>query len=958
MTARSVGAPNMPIDSLTVLRSKAWAGVYPTKTWHPDGSVRVSKSPAKAWVVESLPLTDFIDLAALLTAIQEDPRAAIVRGALRPDARPLSTIDDARYFARDLSTFADTPHHWLLIDCDNFLPVLADPVTDPVAAIREFIAYALPAPFAEASFFWQLSSSAGKVGSEDLLKAHLWFWLAEPVNSYTLRAWAEGTGLTKTGRSKAGSLSKIDAAVFNPVQLHYCAWPIVARGAVCPVPNVEGRRYGIETGLLGDDVYLDLSAWVEPGNAAHARHILGASLSPSDGALVSAAERLRSTDDPILSLLLEKGLVLRETGRGSWFIDCPCALEHTTPANDTECEYSPAGAGKYPRDYWMIACLHAGCRGRSQAQWLDALGADKSAMLAEASARDFEAALAPDDDNLLDLLGDEFAGLMPVDRAPLASQIRTRGTADTLEFLDLDNLPKAQFAATDQANALRFITRHRHELLVVDGRWMVWDGTHWAPDEASVHRRAWHLSRFVLADARLMKENAAVAARGGDTAEADKLSEMAESLLKWAKVSEDSARIAAAVAMAKKVLEVPSSRLDADPWLLNCSNGTVDLRTGVLKPHDPRDMITKLAGGAYAENANCPHWERVIAQICGEWDAKTEAVAASACETLDPLIGDLLGGSVGSARARRGAVSGFLQRWFGYCSTGSVREPMFVVHYGDGSNGKSTVLSVVAAVLADYAMTAAPRLLASSRAERHPAEIAAMHGRRMITAHETDEGAVLREDFIKAASGGDGEKITARHMHGDFFEFQPTAKLQLLTNHRPKIYGQDKGIWRRLALVPYDVNFGTAAEYAAGAANYLKDEAMAQKLSQERDGILSWLVRGAVEWFGAGLLPPARVQAASLGYRTDSDRFGSFIAECCEIGTDLTCYLTSPDGGVYSAYRAWCEQSGISPWAKPRFLEALEKALPTCAIVDKKMTFTCGRRMVKVISGLGLISEF
>lgn len=900
-------------DSITILRSKDYSGVFPTKTWMPDGSVKVAATAAKAWTVQSLPLNDFLDLASTLSIIQEDPRAAAVRGVLRPDASVLARHKDEDYYARDLATFADAPHHWVLIDCDAFRPVSADPLEDPVGALQEFVRSALPPAFGAAGYFWQLSASAGRPGAEGVLKAHLWFWLDVPASSSQLKAWAAHEGLCKTpGEPPVACVAvpgQVDSALFNPVQLHYTAWPRVAPRAECPVPNEQGRRYGTERGLLSDAVMIDLSPFgdAEQGDL------------PPASAASPPSEDVRQTDDPILALLVEKGLVLRQTPRHTWFITCPCASEHSTQGNGTDCEYSPAGAGKYPRDYWMINCLHAGCRGRTQAQWLDKLGADRVAMLTAATERDFNAEGVPDEE-LSDFVGTDAQGAATTAVPPQQNGL----------LIDLDNLPKAQFAATDQANALRLITRHRHEMLVTKGRWFVWSGTHWVESEAAVYRRAWFLSRFVLADANLFKEKAAQALATGNEEDNERFLKIAENLVAWAKVSEDSARISAAVSMAKKVLEVPEDRFDADPWLLNCLNGTVDLRTGAIRPHAPADLITKTASAAYDSEAQCPEWERVIAQVCGEW----------------------------GPNATEKPVTDFLQRWFGYCATGSVREPMFVVHYGGGSNGKSTVLSTISSLLGGYATTAAPKLLAASKGDRHPAEIADLHGRRMVTAHESEEGVALREDFIKAASGGDGEKLKARHMHADFFEFQPSAKMQLLTNHKPRVFGQDDGIWRRLALVPYSTYFGTEEDLAAGRAQYLKDLDQVQKLKAESPGILAWIVRGAVAWFSGGLAPPERVKTASLGYRTDSDRFGQFLQECCQIGHTHKAYITSPEGGLYTAYRAWSEENGALPWSKQRFLEALRRALPQSEITPCKRMFTCGRRSVQEISGVGLVEDW
>ena len=346
----------------------------------------------------------------------------------------------------------------------------------------------------------------------------------------------------------------------------------------------------------------------------------------------------------------------------------------------------------------------------------------------------------------------------------------------------------------------------RH-MIVVAGQWHGWDGRRWRRDDSDVHKQAQALSKIIHAEA---SEWRAKKATGDDKKTNDAI---AEALDKWAARSEMKSTLDNCLAMVKKVHTVDESRIDSDPWLLNCLNGTVDLRTGVVKPHDPADYITKLCPVAYDPQARAPTWEHTLAKVTLEERAPTR-----------PLVA-------------------FLQRWFGYCATGSVREQQFVVHYGAGSNGKSTVIDTVAAVLGDYAGAAAPGLLMSKAHESHPTEIADLFARRMVTAHETGEGGVLREDFVKQATGGD--RMKARYMRADFFEFAPTHKIQLLTNYKPVIRGQDAGIWRRVLLVPYLARFGSREDVVAGRAHHVKDTTILERLKAEAQGVLTWLVLGA-----------------------------------------------------------------------------------------------------------------
>ena len=422
---------------------------------------------------------------------------------------------------------------------------------------------------------------------------------------------------------------------------------------------------------------------------------------------------------------------------------------------------------------------------------------------------------------------------------------------------------------------------------------------------------------------------------------------VAEALEKWSKRCEMRGTIEAAIGLSRKMLTVDADLLDADPWLLNCANGVVDLRSGALRPHDPALLMTRSTGthyqGTQAGGGESGQWAQVVLTICGN----------------DPEL------------------AGFLRRWFGYCCTGSVREQVFVVHWGDGANGKSTILDTVAATLGDYAMTAASGMLAGSSghgaasasgeasAGAATPEVAALRGRRMVTAHETSDGVTLREGFVKRVTGGD--RIVARQLYGDPFEFQPTHKLQLLTNSRPVVRGQDHGIWRRVRLVPYLVRFGTAEDVAAGHARAVRDLALAERLAtpEMRSEVLGWLVRGAVEWATTGLREPAVVLEASEAYRREQDRIGTFVHECCEVDPRPASTpdrwaepLTMGMGGLYPAYAAWCKDAGSHPLSRQRFLQEVQRAAPGLVVRDAGVKGEGGRRRtVTLVQGLRLLPD-
>lgn len=491
-------------------------------------------------------------------------------------------------------------------------------------------------------------------------------------------------------------------------------------------------------------------------------------------------------------------------------------------------------------------------------------------------------------------------------------------------------IPEAHYLTTDQANAQRLKNAFGSLVFVAAGKWHVWDGKRWVGDESDVYRYGCRLSDIVREEAKPFRARAAVAEANGDTPEKKRYEAIAEALGKWALKCEMKGTIEAAIGLARKMLTVDSGSLDRDPWALNCENGTVDLRTGALRRHDPADYITRLVPVRYDPSARCPTWERVVGEI--------------ACE-------DQCGSGVGV----RPLVE-FLQRWFGYCLTAHTREQCFVVHWGGGSNGKSTILDLMAETMGDYAGTAAPGLLAATKGDRHPTEIAALFGRRMVTAHESGEGVVLREDFIKQATGGD--MLTARHMREDFFTFAPTHKIQLLTNHKPQVKGQDEGIWRRVMLVPYLASFGSDEEVLCGRRTHVKDAEMPMRLRGEVEGILAWRVRGAVEWAAGGLQPPRVVTAASEAYRSEQDRVGRFVEECCETGADFEEPLTEGMGGLYPAFQSWCKDGGIFAMSKLRFADEVLRVVPGGQIGDRRHRIEGGKqRKVKMISGVRLLPD-
>lgn len=600
----------------------------------------------------------------------------------------------------------------------------------------------------------------------------------------------------------------------------------------------------------------------------------GNSTEMRNGQAPATARRAEDASDDVVDYLEQEDWVRDWGPDGKVYVTCPWKDGHSSDSGPTESTWFPAGVGGFAQGHYK--CLHASCAHRTDEAFLDAVG----------------------------YTADQFEEVVPT----LEDRARRKG------------VPEAHHMTTDQANAGRIVATFGKQLVVVAGQWYAWTGMRWEQDDGEVYRCGCKLSKLIHAEADAWR-----AKKGATSEESEKNQNIADTLVKWAARSEMKASIEAALGLAKKLLSVDESQINRSPWLLNCVNGTVDLRTGQLKPHDPDDYITKLVPVAYDPLSRSETWEAVMAKVTLETGMSTRPLAR------------------------------FLQRWFGYCATGSTREQAFVVHYGEGSNGKSTILDTVAEVLGDYAATAAPGLLVGNGKDRHPTEVADLFGRRMVTAHETGEGGHLKEDVVKQLTGSD--KVKARFMRADFFEFDPTHKLQLLTNHKPIIKGQDNGIWRRVLLMPYLARFASAEEVTAGRAHYIKDTGTAERLRDERAGVLRWIVEGARAWTQDGLQPPDAVLAASKDYQGEQDRIRQFLDDCCLIADGERTALSNGGvgmyGGLYETYKSWCTDGGMFALSKHKFADELKRAIPGLEIKEGRESET--RRKVRWVMRVQLL---
>jgi putative DNA primase/helicase len=421
-----------------------------------------------------------------------------------------------------------------------------------------------------------------------------------------------------------------------------------------------------------------------------------------------------------------------------------------------------------------------------------------------------------------------------------------------------DRSQTTTFSLTDTGNSERLIERDGEHLRYCHPwrTWLVQDGKRWHPDDTGeVVRRAKEASKSIYGEAARAPNDQAAKALGN-----------------WAKQSLSEARIKAMIELAKSDVPVVPDDLDADPWLLNVENGTIDLRNGELREHRPEDLITKLALVEYNPDAAAP-----------TWDATLERALPSE------------------------SVRRFFKRLCGYGLTGDVSEHILAVLYGTGANGKSTILNALLSVVGDYGMQAAPDLLVAKKGS-HPTEVADLFGMRLVASIEVEDGRRLAESLVKLLTGGD--KVRARRMRQDFWEFDPTHKVFMAVNHKPTVRGTDNAIWRRIRLIPFTETIPPREQ----------DKKLPEKLRAEREGILAWAVEGCLEWQREGLQAPDEVRKATGEYRAEMDVLGAFLNECCQRGAEHS----TPAKDLYDAYKLWCEENGERYETQRRFAGQLK----------------------------------
>ena len=410
---------------------------------------------------------------------------------------------------------------------------------------------------------------------------------------------------------------------------------------------------------------------------------------------------------------------------------------------------------------------------------------------------------------------------------------------------------------TDMGNAVRMARMHGNDIRFCYSfnKWLVWNQKTWEIDaKGEVVGKAKQTVRKIKKDAK-----------GCD-----------QKLYQHAMASQSAMKIKNMISLTKTEPGIPvsSNELDKDEWLISCQNGTLNLKTGELMPHDRKHLITRIAPVNYDPNAECPKFLAFMNEI---------------------MAGDE-------------EVIRFLQRAVGYSLTGDISEQCFFILWGSGANGKSTFLEVIRKMLGEHAGQTDINTFILKQHQGIPNDIAALEGKRFVTTTEVDESKKLAESVIKQVTGD--EPVSARFLYGEFFEYNPTFKIFMGTNYMPQINGTDDGIWRRIYRICFNVKIPEEK-----MDRHIKD-----RLLEELDGIFAWAVRGCLEWVKDRLNPPPQVMFATESYRKEQDNIQNFIDDCCVTGDAFEISKKN----LYRVYSEWAKTNGEVSLAMRSFSERLK----------------------------------
>lgn len=412
-------------------------------------------------------------------------------------------------------------------------------------------------------------------------------------------------------------------------------------------------------------------------------------------------------------------------------------------------------------------------------------------------------------------------------------------------------------AFSEEALALRFAERYEGNLRYVAAwnKWLRYDGKRWKFDDTLY---ALNLARKICREAASQSESSKTAT----------MLASAKTVAAIERLVKADRRLAATV-----------DQWDTDLWLLNTPGGVVDLRTSSVRPHSAKDYMTKIC--AVAPQGGCPRWLRHLDRITnGDSD-----------------------------------LVSYLQRAFGYALTGSIREHALFFGYGTGANGKGVTVGTVASILADYHVTSTIEVFTASNLDRHPTELASLRGARLVSANETESGRRWAESRIKTLTGGD--RVSARFMRQDFFEFQPQLKLFIFGNHKSSLSSVDEAIRRRFHLVPFTVTIPSEE----------RDLDLAHKLREEWQGILAWMIEGCLIWQAGGLNPPEPIRSATAAYLDAEDLFAQWAEDECDVEAGNE-YKWDTVEVLFASWSDYAIRAGEMPGSKKAFSQSMSEKFP------------------------------
>jgi putative DNA primase/helicase len=406
---------------------------------------------------------------------------------------------------------------------------------------------------------------------------------------------------------------------------------------------------------------------------------------------------------------------------------------------------------------------------------------------------------------------------------------------------------------SDEDLALRFADLHAKDLRYVSeiGRWYYWDGQCWRRDKTLLgFKNARQVCREAAAECNESPNRLRTIASAKTVAAVEKL------------------------ARADHRLAATTDQWDSDPWLLNTPDGVIDLRTQKLREHRPEDHMTKMTSVGPDDSCQIPLWLKFLARVTNN---------------------DI-------------ELQGFLQRVFGYALTGQTIEQAFFFLYGKGANGKTVFINTIAGIMGGYRKAAPIETFTVSDIDRHPTELARLHGARLVTAIETEEGRHWAESRIKQLTGGD--PVAARFMRQDFFEYTPQFKLVIAGNHKPGLRSVDEAIRRRFNLIPFDVTIPPKE----------RDQKLEKTLRREWPGILAWLIEGCALWQERGLDVPEIVKNATGDYLEQEDAFHTWMQEECVLDANAWASRTE----LFQSWSWWARRANEKCGSRPQFIQKLE----------------------------------